>query len=377
MLRIIYVMFKQITGLNRPLSLASVYFFFAAIMVVICALITPPGQTPDELTHFARATQISQGGIIGLRLSPQNSGGMLPSHFTPGFTGFDDLPFQPQRHVDVSHLDALRDVHWNKERSFVGFANTVIYAPFTYLPGALTIASGRLTRMTVLQTSYAVRLVNGFLTILLCAGGIALARRGVLLLVLVASMPMTMALAASCSQDGVLIGLSILTVGILTRFNSVSEITTRNWIFITGIFAILAVSKPTLLFCSLIPAAFMLERKKLLAFLPFGASVCAIVIWSQIGIKPVKIQFLPEVGVSDSGQVHWLLTHITSIPRLAISTLRQNGEGYLGQWIGVLGWLDAPLPSRFYTLVFIMLAGAVLLPVITGRGTTTTLQTKL
>lgn len=363
--------------LNRPFPLAKVYFFFASIMVVICTFITPPGQTPDEMSHFARGVLLSEGKIVGQRLSPTASGGMLPSNFTPGYTGFDNPPFQPARRASPAALDAIRDVHWNKEVSFVGFANTVIYAPFTYTPSAVTIWIARHTRMTVLQTSYAVRLVNGFLSVFLCTAGIALARRGALFLAVIASLPMTMALAASCSQDGILIGLAILTTGILSRFNRFTEISLKNWVLLSLLFAVLAVSKPPLLMCSLIPAAFMFERKKLLAFLPFVMSLAFVGIWSRIGIKPVKIQFLPDIGVSDSGQVHWVMTHLTSIPGLAIRTLEQNGYGYVTQWVGVLGWLDTPLPHSFYDLAFITLMIAALVSASSLRSKDVTLQNRL
>ncbi|WP_010668106.1 DUF2142 domain-containing protein [Acetobacter aceti] len=362
---------------DRPFSLARVYLFFASIMVVICALITPPGQTPDELTHFARSVQLSEGVIIGQRLSPRDSGGMLPTNFLPGYTGFDNLPFQPAHRTSVAAMDAARNVHWNKELGFVDFPNTVMYAPFTYMPGAVTAWVGRHTRMTIIQTSYAIRLVNGFLSVFICTAAIALARRGALFLAVIASMPMTMALAGSCSQDGILISLAILAASILSRFNRFSEISLRNWILLSIFFAVLAVSKPPLLMCSIIPTAFMFEKKKLLALLPFVMSVLFVVSWSWIGIKPVKIQFLAELGVSDKEQVHWLLTHITSIPRLAVDTLMQNGYGYAAQWVGVLGWLDTPLPASFYILSGITVAIAAAVSISSVRNKEVILPTRL
>ncbi|MEE8664286.1 MAG: DUF2142 domain-containing protein [Acetobacter sp.] len=347
----------------RPFPLSAVYFFFASIMVVICTFITPPGQTPDEQTHFARGVMLSEGQIIGQLLSPaaSDSGGMLPSNFTSGYTGFDDLPFHPDRRASPIVMDSLRNVHWNKERTFIGFCTTVIYAPFTYIPSAATIWVARHTRMTILQTSYAVRLVNGFLTVCICSIAIALARRGALFLAVIASMPMTMALAASCSQDGILISLAILASSILTRFNRLTEISFQNWILLSFLFAVLAVSKPPLLMCALIPAILMLDKKKWLALLPFALGLVFVGIWSWIGIKPVKIQFLPDRGVSDSGQIHWVLTHLTMIPTLAVNTLKQNGYNYVREWVGVLGWLDAPLPHAFYNLALATLFLSVII----------------
>ncbi|MGO3518277.1 MAG: DUF2142 domain-containing protein [Acetobacter cibinongensis] len=260
---------------------------------------------------------------------------------------------------------------------FFAFPNTVIYAPITYIPAALTVTIGRHTHMSILQTSYVIRLVNGFISISLCAIGIALARRGALILAFIASLPMTIAVSASCSQDGILIGLVILATGILSRFDKLTDLRTRNWVLLSLLFAVLSVSKPTLLFLSLIPAAFIFNKKKLLAALPFLLSVVSVVLWSQIGIKPVKVQFLAEQGASDSGQVHWILTHLTAIPALAYNTLKDSGRGYVLQGIGVLGWLDTPLPPWFYLSILVIFPAIILVSVSPFLRKETLPQTKI
>ncbi|NHN91151.1 DUF2142 domain-containing protein [Acetobacter sicerae] len=323
------------------------YILFALVAVSASILLTPPGQVVDEMPHFARAAFLAEGGVVGHRLSPVASGGLLPCNFNLVYLDFER---PPSKRIEPGQPNTFTDRPWNEELCFVGFPNTVIYAPFTYIPAALTIWGVRHTHMTIIQTSYAVRIMNGFISVLLCAVGIALARRGVLFLTAIASMPMTIALAGSCSQDGILIGLAVLVAGILTRLDRFTGISLKNWVFLSIFFAIFSVSKPPLLMCSMIPAVFMLRKNKLMALLPAILGLISVMAWSRIAIKPVKIQFLPDMGVSDGEQIHWIMMHVLSVPALIFHTVEKNFFGYIEGGIGVLGWLDVPLPYFYYYL---------------------------
>jgi len=342
-----------------PVSPALVYVFFAALMGMACVLLTPPGQTPDERNHLARITQISQGGLIGLKLGTNDAGGYLPADFPAESELLNSLRFNAQAKVQMNELLALSERRWDQKRIWVSFPNTVIYAPITYIPGAITTALARAWNATILQTSYAVRTVNVVFTIVLCALGIGLARRGTLYLAVLASLPMVIAVGASCSQDGILIGLSIVTAALLTRLDAQNPGSRHFWIAISCLFAVLTVSKPPLLLCSLIPLGFRLPGKMLDRAMPFLASALAFLIWQKIGLNPTKIQFLDGSGTSDSGQVHWVLTHPLSLPMLAYTTLKVNLGHNIHEFIGVLGWLDTLFPAWFYRIVYLTIAGTL------------------
>lgn len=339
-----------------PVPPVLIYVFFAALMGMACVLLTPPGQTPDERNHLARITQISQGGLIGLKQGKNDAGGYLPADFPAESELLNSLRFNAQAKVQMNELLALSERHWDEKRSWASFPNTVIYAPITYIPGAITTALARGWNATILQTSYAVRTVNVIVTIALCALGIGLARRGTLYLAVLASLPMVIAVGASCSQDGVLIGLSIVTAALLTRLDVHNPGSRRFWVGMACLFAVLTVSKPPLLLCSLIPLGFRLPGRWLDRAMPFLASALAFLIWQKIGLNPTKIQFLDGSGTSDSGQVHWVLTHPLSLPALAYHSLKANLGHNIHEFIGVLGWLDTVFPSWFYRIAYAAIA---------------------
>lgn len=344
-------------GLSVPA--APVFVFFAALMGMACLLLTPPGQTPDERNHLARVVQISQGGLVGLKQGSKDAGGYLPVNFPAESEMLNSLRFNPQVKVPMAELLALSQRHWDMRRGWISFPNTVIYAPITYIPGAITAAVARGARATIIQTSYAIRAVNLIFTIALCVLAIGLARRGIMYLIVISSMPMVFALGASCSQDGVLIGLSFVTAALLTRLDSGHPGSTRYWAGMALLFAVLTVSKPPLLLCSLIPAGLVLPGRRAMRFLPFIASVVAFLLWQKIGLNPTKIQFLDGSGTSDSGQVHWVLTHPFSLPALAYHTLSSNLEHNIHEFVGVLGWLDLIFPSWFYRSFYLAIIASI------------------
>lgn len=342
---------RDVPPFSPMLRPAWVYGFFACLMAMACILLTPPGQSPDERNHLARVLQISQGGFVGLKNGAKEAGGYLPANFPTEAEMLNSLRFNPDAKVPMPELLALSQRHWSHEKSWTAFGNTVIYAPIAYLPGAATSFVARQGRATIIQTSYAVRAANALSTILLCALGIAIARRGMLYLAVISSLPMVMALGASCSQDGVIIGLAVLTVALLTRLDEATPGSTRLWVVVAVLFSVLTVSKPPLLLCSLIPLGFARPARAWLRALPLISSVATFLFWQKFGLDPTKIPFRDGSGVSDSGQVHWVLTHPQLLPALAYHTLQQNIGHNIHEFMGVLGWLDTLFPNWFYCLV--------------------------
>ncbi|MCP9318838.1 DUF2142 domain-containing protein [Acetobacter persici] len=347
-----------ISLLRVPFSAARLYLFFASLMVVISVFFTPEGMTPDEGPHFFRAIQVSQGELTGMRKGNQ-SGGMIPSSVLPALISTVDLIGHPERHFSITSFDQASHIPWSQTYDFIDFSNVAIYAPGGYLPEALAIRISRLTGLSVLQTFYVARLTNGFVTILLCTAAIALSRRGTAWLLVLASLPMTLNLAGSCSHDGILIGLSALAAAILTRHTAASRWSTGNWLGISALFALLAMAKPPLLLAALLPAAFA-RRTALRPLLPFTLSLLATAVWYVCGIAPFKVQFLAQTGVSDSGQIRWMLLHPLKTLAVTFHTLALYAPAFACQMIGRLGWLDTPLSKQFYVLTALVLVLAFL-----------------
>lgn len=349
-------------ALLRPVL---VYVLFAALMSLSCVVLTPPGQTPDERNHLARITQISRGHIVGTKLGSIDAGGEISQSFPLEFEMLDDLRGHAERQTDLQALHRLASRPWVFEQSWVSFPNTVIYAPFTYIPAAIVTFIARHAELSIVATDYAIRAVNAIASVTLTACGLALARRGTLLLLLLACLPMTIALGASCSQDGILFGVATLATGLMTRLDPRDRDHTGNamrWGGLALCFALLAVSKPTLLPCALIAPALSVRGRRVRGWMPLAAGVAALSLWTIVGVRPAKMQFHAGLGVSDGGQIAYLLAHPLRIPALAWDTLAFSGHDLVRQFVGVLGWLDTSFPDPFYTGVYVVGAAVLSIP---------------
>ncbi len=113
------------------------FFLFCGLLFgLIFLIITPPFQTPDELSHFYRAYQISEGDFIGIN-KDHRVGGYLPVSLADSY-----LPFRYIRrheHVKTS-WSIIRKQFENKlneeNRKFVDFPNTGMYSFVSYIPQA-------------------------------------------------------------------------------------------------------------------------------------------------------------------------------------------------------------------------------------------------
>ncbi len=86
--------------------LAVAFVLYGLLATAFLAINMPPFQNPDEPTHFLRAAQVADGGLVG---SP----------------------------------------------------NTAIYPPLFYAPSAIGVLAGRVAGMTVVQTLVVSRLLTG------------------------------------------------------------------------------------------------------------------------------------------------------------------------------------------------------------------------
>lgn len=121
----------------------------------------PPFDAPDETNHFLKAWSVSEGHFILQPTADRRLGDTLPQSL-----GTLCQYFRPDGHTPSNNLN------WNdielmitlplksKQRQFIDFANTGMYAPFAYLPAAAVITVMRSMEAPPLYALYAVRLLH-------------------------------------------------------------------------------------------------------------------------------------------------------------------------------------------------------------------------
>ncbi|WP_367159128.1 DUF2142 domain-containing protein [Kozakia baliensis] len=351
-------MFKKSAPASRVW--AAIFLPFALLMVMISALANPPFQVLDEAAHFLRAVQVSQGGLRGVKQEGQ-SGGYVPANLLPLLHGWDDLRYHPERKASLANIEKADTIKWGGNLALIGFPNTVTYGPFCYLPQTFAVLLGRFAHLSIIRTYYLAKIVNGLFFALVATLSIAIARRGDMFLLLICALPMTFDLAASLSQDGPLIALNAWLAALLTRHERNRPWSWAAWGMMGLGFGAAGMAKPPELALSLIAYCVAGPREQGRALIcPVIAAILTLV-WLIVGVMPIKLQFLPGSGVSDHGQLLYLWHHPFALPILIVRSIATYGTGYYEQFIGVLGWLDTPLPAWFYGAAFVIFVAALLM----------------
>ncbi len=261
--------------------------------------------------------------------------------------------------------------------------NTAAYAPVAYIPAALALGLAISTGAKPHAAAIAARFGNVLAFAVLGVLALALAGRGRLLLLVTLSLPMTVWLAGSTNQDGLLIAVATLGFALLTRATPVSF-----WLG-SALLAILALQKPPFITLMLLPLVVPLAapwvgraewRHRV------GAALLVTIpalFWSLAVMHLVSVPLLPgapyQAGPLWPGDPHRIfrsaiaraqilvvLHHPLTVGLLPLTRPNPSFPALWSQLIGVLGPFTIRLPVSLYalfTLALLSAAGALL----TGR----------
>lgn len=224
------------------LSAATWFLILAVPMGAFLVATLPPFQGQDETYHFYRAYTISTGSWI----EPTRSG-RTGAEVTTCVINFVNYHFFEGEQPTRFHLhDAVTQPPCNPGVSyFIPFENTAIYSPIPYLPQVAALTAGRALHLPLPILFFAGR-AAAFLTFL-GIGYLALrvTPSGHSVMLLVATMPMTLLLAATYSADTLTISLGLLTVAAVLRCLKNEDASWRSFALASGAAFGLALTKPT------------------------------------------------------------------------------------------------------------------------------------
>jgi uncharacterized membrane protein len=195
---------------------------FIALATPLCifmALAVPPGRNFDEESHILRADSLLHGELAGHRArldagSPRLINGLDAD---PALLGVTTAVARGQTY-DWNKIAAISDVPWTNTVRFSARFDTIpVYAPVFYVPSAAVFAASKWLGVYPFYAILAARLVNVALFLLLGAAALAIAERGVSLLFCMLMVPMTLSMASSVGQDGLLIATCALGAALLMR----------------------------------------------------------------------------------------------------------------------------------------------------------------
>jgi uncharacterized membrane protein len=349
-------------SLNR---VSSLFFFFVGALY-LC--LTPPTQVPDELGHFYRAFQISEGQFLGIRQAGQE-GGFIPTSLVSELDRFDvenDRELKTSLQSWISRMSEslpLTDEVLSK-REYRSFAPMVLYSPFAYFPQALGIATGRTMRLTGLETFYLARffcLIFATLAIFSCMTLLSFSTSFSGSFFLIIGMPTCMFELASVSADVVTDCFAFLAVCAAFRLHN-------NWS--KKVFKILLVAtvglslcKTLYLFIPLVAVAPIFlskdssRREKLIqTFLLLLCCGLPCLCWSYFS----KNSYVPVRG-NIPEQIRFLMGHPLHFFSALLHTMGSDSLWIGHGFVGILGHMDTPTPILFSLFYLGVLFGCSLL----------------
>ncbi len=344
--------------------------------------VTPIGQVADEPAHIARAAALTRGIVIG-RKEQFNIGKVAGVMVDQGLDDAANSELAPPGydvHIPAAQRKAARAIKWSNSLWFDDASGAVEYLPIFYLPGTLGIGIGHLIGQSPLQTLYTGRLFMLFGFLLIGGYALQIARFGRPILFAILALPMSLSLAASFNQDGMLIAACALCVALLTQNDATAP--KARWIA-AAIFAAVLCSKPPyglLLFCAMIPLRWrgLARRFTLLSLFAIPS-----IIWVLVMLRT---SYTPSWGASYHPGPLWpgrasdlftapnvadnvrvLFAHPRQILLLPYHYTILYHTTLVREAIGTYGWLTITMTNQLYHLWKAVLAAATLASIV-GTG---------
>jgi uncharacterized membrane protein len=367
-----------------------IYVVLALVFGLALVFITPPLQVPDEHDHLNRAYQLAEFNIFQFDST-------VPASLIQLFDTFGGMNFNTIKKTSIDEILSQRKVELNPQVRSAIFARPFI---FPYFPQALGMFIGKMFNCSPVMLLYMGRTFNLLFSIGLIYFAIRTAPFFKWIFFLLALMPMTLFLCASLSKDAMIISLSFLLIALLLRFayDQHKKINIQDLVVLFAISFLVATSRSVYAILIgmflLIPVYRIGSLKKYIII--FMSLIITVFLATQIGaLKPL---FQPKAAASTQSTMNLPLSldalsapTPTPIERFERSDrinfpkgvnfieqkqfILNNPIQYLGivfnsvfismrtfhldSFIGIMGWLNKPLPKwhiNFYLLILIITA---------------------
>lgn len=205
-------------------------FLLLALPVGLLSIyLVPPLAGNDEISHFSRAYEITNGHMITSKIKTGNYGGEVPFAIIELYQSNGKL--NPLK-IDLSAINTAEQQKGSvsintNDSTQVSYSGSALYSPVSYIPHSLAISFAKLFDLSILQTIYLIRIVVFVIYLLLVSLAIHILPIKKWLFFAVGAMPMSILLAGNITLDGLVIGTALLIAAILIKIIIDGETTFR------------------------------------------------------------------------------------------------------------------------------------------------------
>ncbi len=335
------------------------FLVFALVLGVIATFALPLSMAPDEINHFRRAYEITNGHFVSARDEQGCGGNYLPEAISTINDTFEDKFNSNIGEYNYGQsINALKESIDDNNYTFQVFGNTSLYSAAPYLPQIIGIGIGRIFNLPVFVCMYIARLFNLLFWVTVIYFAIKFIPTGKSLICLLMLSPISLQAAASCQIDAftnaAIIGMIAF---VFYKMKNPTLLSRREKIVAVALSIALALSKivylPICLLLILLPKSCFKSRKDKIIKLIALISVATILnlVWLIIA-SGYLIEFQP--GVDSPAQVHFILSHPLDYLAVVFRTYANNGLGFLLDSLGPkLGYFHIDI-SRTYIVSLLL-----------------------
>lgn len=338
----------------------------AGLMSMLMTSLIPPLQSPDENSHLRRAYSLMDGVFF---ISPNSRAAPVNLEVDAGlerFTGawLRQLATKPENRATQGLESFSREQHWTNEEAAM-FDAGAAYFPVLYWPAASGLGMARAMNQPVWVANAWARVAMLLVSLLAIGLALAIARAGFHALCATALLPMAWAQFGSVNLDSMTISLGVLVVAMLSagvygarhpRADGYPPwVRAGAW----SLLGILVVSKPVFLALMVPPLFWSLRPHARLNLVPMLLILAALAAW-MIHMAQSFVDVRLQPGASAFARLGEALLSPIDTLQLFVATLVQHHAFYWKSMVGILGWLDTPLPGAMYAYAAVLMGAALL-----------------
>ena len=324
------------------------------LIVQSISYLTPPFQSPDEFHHLDRAYLLSKGEVF-LESSNKVTGGDIDTGLLDYMNNFGGLRFKYEKKITAQAYQLSENIQWSGQRKFIGLPNTAAYFPISYIPQALALSIGGHAGLSVRHSYYLARLFSLMATLGILWAAFLLYPVPLIVVAFFVT-PMTLFQLGSASLDAVSFAVTVLFASLYMRgTNNAYKFDSKMHIaFAICLFA-LVTTRINLIPLTLLPIVLYATRKNRIYLVSTFVLISLSFAW--IGFVLKTVQGLSVRTLTTTEIIKFYLEHPVDFYHVFIATITDSGilKHYWSMFIGILGWLDTPLPQSAYIIYGVLL----------------------
>lgn len=348
------------------------FLIFSLFFGTIISIITPPFQVPDEINHFYRAYQISEGKFKAVK-DDDRVGGYIPESIVLFTSHYSKLTLNTYSRIRFREIKNSAEISLNSsEKVFIDFPNTALYTPISYIPQSISILFLRLMDCKPLYILYIARIITLLFWITLVYISIKIIPFQKWLFVILSILPMSLSVNSSISADIITNALSFLLIAYVLKlaFDN-NKFSKKDMLIFSLLVIFLGLAK--LIYVSLLFLFLIIPKKKFNSFKHYIFSFIIIFIlgfgFAFIGKRSIDRLYTPyhkynveyregsilAYNADMNDQIDFIKNNTGQTVKVFLKSFTAEFNTMIKSYIGRLGWGDTPIPNLIVIISYIII----------------------